>query len=410
MNYQLLQGDCIQVLRTLPAGSVHCCVTSPPYWGLRDYGAAGQIGMEPTLSEYIANMVAVFREVHRVLRDDGTLWLNLGDAYANDGKWGGETGGKQSYLPDSDRQRVGREKRSTGLPPKNLIGLPWRVAFALQDDGWVLRSDIIWHKPNPMPESVTDRPTKAHEYLFLLAKQERYYYDSEAIKEPSVTDDMRRPYGSQGAWQMDGRPIEQRHGGELRVSRSKTFARSNAVSEHIIPGQSAAQHRPDRTDVIDSPTRNKRSVWTVATRPYKEAHFATYPVELVQPCIQAGTSAHGCCAACGAPWVRVVEVESRPNWNGNGQQKHDGTYYRPNIGGGVGNDRRERHELGWEPSCACGAPVVPCTVLDPFNGAGTTGVAAIRLGRQYIGIDINPEYLDLAHKRLGRTQPALLAE
>jgi DNA modification methylase len=164
----ILQGDCIEVMRTLEAESVHCCVTSPPYWGLRDYGCAGQIGLERTPEEYTAKMVDVFREVWRVLRDDGSLWLNLGDSYANDGKWGGSTGGK--HVAALHGQPVGRTKTVTGLKPKDLVGIPWRIAFALQADGWYLRSDIIWSKPNPMPESVADRPTKAHEYIFLMAK------------------------------------------------------------------------------------------------------------------------------------------------------------------------------------------------------------------------------------------------
>lgn len=340
MSYQLLQGDCFSILRTLPAASVHCCVTSPPYWGLRDYGVDGQIGREPTFSDYIANLVNVFREVRRVLREDGTLWLNLGDAYANDSKWGGETGGKQSYLPDTDRRHVGREKRSTGLPAKSLIGIPWRVAFALQDDGWVLRSDIIWHKPNPMPESVEDRPTKSHEYIFLLAKSGTYYYDSDAVKEPAVTNDMRRPYGSPGSWQLDGRPSEQRHGGELRGKGGKNSFRGQGAERKGSTGPANRDGR-DMTNVGYGPNRNRRSVWTVATKPYPGSHFAVYPLELVQPCIMAGSPAGG-------------------------------------------------------------------TVLDPFNGSGTTGVAAISLGRQYIGIEINPDYIKLAEDRLGKTQPALL--
>jgi len=344
MTYQLLQGDCLSVLRTLPAASVHCCVTSPPYFGLRDYGHNGQIGMERTPAEYVAALVDVFREVRRVLRDDGTLWLNLGDSYANDKKWGGHTGGK--HVAELHGQAIGRSRRDTGLKPKDLIGIPWRVAFALQDDGWWLRSDIIWAKTNAMPESVQDRPTRAHEYMFLLAQRERYYYDAQAIAEPAQF------------WQ----------------GAAATFERSGPVSQHVLPGQSAAQHSPERAggkggrnsfrgrgaeregekgpanregrelaDVGYGPTRNKRSVWTVATRPYPEAHFATYPVELVQPCILAGSPAGG-------------------------------------------------------------------TVLDPFNGSGTTGVAAIGLGRQYIGIELNPAYRAMAERRLSTTQPALVGD
>lgn len=414
MNYQLLQGDCIQVLQTLPAASVHCVVTSPPYFGLRDYGHEGQIGLEQTPSEYVQKLVDVFREVRRVLRDDGTVWLNLGDSFANDGKWGGHTGGK--HVAELHGQAIGRAKRDTGLKPKDLIGIPWRVAFALQADGWWLRSDIIWAKPNGMPESVTDRPTRSHEYLFLLAKSERYYYDAQAIAEPA----------------------------QFWAGQAGTFERTGPVSQHVLPGQSAAQHRTERAkgkagknsfrgqgaeregatgpanrdgrdlpDVGYGPTRNKRSVWTVATRPYPEAHFATYPVELVQPCIMAGTSAHGCCAVCGAPWVRVVEREFIPQQDVRDPAKlAKGSNKGMDASNGWGDTPRgtvSTQTTGWEPSCTCSADVVPCSVLDPFNGAGSTGVAAIGLGRRYTGIDINPDYLDLAHERLGRTQPALFA-
>jgi DNA modification methylase len=427
MNYELLQGDCIEVLKTLPAASVHCVVTSPPYFGLRDYLVGGQIGLEHTVGEYVQKLVDVFREVRRVLRDDGVCWLNLGDSYAGSwGNYGGQnrgngsqreiTNGSQAHQKAYDGLEAWRPPTANpgdGLKPKDLIGVPWRVAFALQADGWWLRSDIIWHKPNPMPESVTDRPTKAHEYLFLLTKAERYYYDAQAIAEPAQN------------W----------------TGQAATFERTGPVSEHVLPGQSAAQHRPDRKPrtagnkthkyvteyedsdseehrtkagllkVADVPwtTRNRRSVWTVATLPFKEAHFATYPVALVKPCIMAGTSAHGCCSACGAPWVRVVEREVLPppdRINNNGFE-HDAM---TTHGEGAATLRNivERNTTGWEPSCTCGARVVPCTVLDPFNGSGTTGVAAIGLGREYIGIDLNPDYIKLAERRLNTTQPALL--
>ena len=254
--WRIIVGDCIESMRTLPAESVHTCVTSPPYFGLRDYGAAGQIGLESTPDEYVAKMVEVFREVRRVLRDDGTVWLNLGDSYANDGKWGGETGGKQAYLDDSNRKRVGRGKRTTGLKAKELVGIPWRVAFALRADGWYLRQDIIWSKPNPMPESVTDRCTKSHEYIFLLAKSRRYYFDHEAIKEPSVR-------GAAG---------------------SKFDSGKTAV--HQLNRSSKKNH-------IEDGTRHKRDVWTVTTKPFKGAHFATFPPDLIEPCILAGAPLGG---------------------------------------------------------------------------------------------------------------------
>lgn len=272
---QILQGDCRTVLPTLISGSVNCCVTSPPYFGLRDYGCDSQIGLEATPEDYVAQMVVVFREVRRVLRDDGTLWLNLGDSYSGSGKGGNPDEGKQATNAGSQTigvlygtGKTAREAAVTnvtrnvpGLAAKQLIGIPWRVAFALQADGWYLRQDIIWAKPNPMPESVLDRCTKAHEYIFLLSKSERYYFNADAISEPAIYGDPRRPYDSQGAWDMDGRPTEQRHGGELRKSWNDT--------------------------------RNKRSVWTVASAPYPGAHFATFPPELIKPCILAGCPKDG---------------------------------------------------------------------------------------------------------------------
>jgi len=259
-------GDCLASLKTMESESVNTCVTSPPYFGLRDYGVDGQIGLEETPEQYVAKLVEVFREVRRVLRDDGTLWLNLGDSYAGSGM------GAANY-PDcaSEKQKSnlgsttakGRGGMTYGLKPKDLIGIPWRVAFALQADGWYLRQDIIWHKPNPMPESVTDRCTKSHEYIFLLSKSQKYHYDNEAIKEPSTG-------GTKGA--------------------SASFKREDSKrGESICPNSPMPTHRPDRPDVFyDGDTRNKRSVWTVSTKPYSGAHFAVFPPDLIEPCILAG--------------------------------------------------------------------------------------------------------------------------
>ncbi len=253
---KLLIGDCRDLLKTLPSGSVHCCVTSPPYFGLRDYGVAGQIGLEQTPDEYVAEMVTVFREVRRVLRDDGTLWLNLGDSYAGSSIAGAPRVG---IVPGEGGKLQGRNRNGLGaidgLKHKDLIGIPWRVAFALQADGWYLRQDIIWHKPNPMPESVTDRCTKAHEYVFLLSKSARYYYDHEAIKEPAIAPGV-------------------------RVATPYT---ANAVGS-----TSTTPYNGNQKD-----TRNKRSVWTVNTQPYSGAHFATFPQKLIEPCILAGCPAGG---------------------------------------------------------------------------------------------------------------------
>ena len=239
---------------------VQTCVTSPPYFGLRDYGHPGQIGLEQTPEEYIAATVEVFRCVRDVLADDGTLWLNIGDSYVNDGKWGG-SGGKHVKALHGNTG-IGRTKVTTNLKPKDLIGIPWTLAFALRADGWYLRQDIIWHKPNPMPESVRDRCTKAHEYIFLLSKSERYYFDSEAMKDPATGN-------TSGA--------------------AASFKRKGSKREQAIPNQSVGTHREDREDVAYNETRNRRSVWTVATRPYKGAHFATFPPALIEPCILAGS-------------------------------------------------------------------------------------------------------------------------
>jgi len=264
-------GDCRDTMRQWAAEGVkvQTCVTSPPYFGLRDYGHEGQIGLEQTPEEYIAAMVEVFRCVRDVLADDGTLWLNLGDSYGAVGgntyagfneRWSG-TGGAGSKQ-DATLAGVTNRKINTGLKPKNLLGIPWRVALALQDDGWILRQDIIWHKPNPMPESVRDRCTKAHEYIFLLSKSERYFFDSEAMKEPAVGN---------------------------ASGSAASFKRNGSKREQTIPGQGYGTHRPEREDVSYNETRNRRSVWTVATRPYKGAHFATFPPALIEPCILAGS-------------------------------------------------------------------------------------------------------------------------
>jgi len=260
---RILTGDCIASMRTLPDASVNCCVTSPPYLGLRDYGHDGQIGLEPTPDAYVAKMVEVFREVRRVLRDDGTCWLNLGDSYAaNGGAHGGrddnQTGVGAKRTHDAGGGDQARRKVPGQLKPKDLIGIPWRVAFALQADGWWLRQDIIWAKPNPMPESVTDRCTKAHEYLFLLAKRERYYFDAKAITEPFADHRMGNPGG----------------GGQYSIGSGRND--SGALKTGLWNEDGLVKGR------------NRRSVWTVSTKPYKGAHFATFPPDLIEPCILAG--------------------------------------------------------------------------------------------------------------------------
>jgi len=268
-TYTLLQGHCLDVLKTLPEESVQTCITSPPYFGLRDYGCGGQIGLESTPEQFVQSLVDVFAEVHRVLKKDGTLWLNLGDSYVSKptGSLGNHTGAKHGFTENHKHQAAGfvrPDKTGFGLPEKNLIGIPWRVAFALQSYGWYLRQDIIWHKPNPMPESVTDRCTKAHEYIFLLSKSERYFYDIDSIREPHIhandhrNDGKRHTYSDSAKYnQVD--PVRQR-------------TKTDCVSFH-----------PNG--------KNKRSVWSVTTKPYKGAHFAVYPTELIRPCVLAGSRA-----------------------------------------------------------------------------------------------------------------------
>lgn len=280
----IYHGDNRVILPQLASGSIQCCVTSPPYFGLRSYiDDPNQIGLEQTPGAYVSELTGVFESVRRVLRQDGTLWCNLGDSYAtNPGNGrGGET--NDGGVP----HRSGADKTGCGLASKQLIGIPWRVAFALQDAGWYLRSDIIWAKGNPMPESVTDRPTKAHEYLFLLAKAERYYYDAAAIAERSVADDIRRPYTSAGAWALDGRPEEQRHGGKPRGKGGVNAFRGQGHFRESEQGPANRDGR-DMRDVGAGLTRNKRSVWNVNTQPFSGAHFAVFPEKLIEPCILAG--------------------------------------------------------------------------------------------------------------------------
>lgn len=264
----LYVGDALETLHCLPDGAAQMCVTSPPYWGLRDYGVEGQLGLEPTPEQYVERMVAVFREVRRVLRDDGTIWLNIGDTYSSGGRetqvrdtFRDAASGKQEYLNGT----AVRAKTPENCKPKDLVGIPWMLAFALRADGWYLRSDIIWAKPNPMPESVTDRPTKAHEYLFLLSKRERYWYDADAIREAHLPESLKRyEYGLNVSAPADG------------------YVNAGAANPRAIG------HAEKLADNINPLGRNKRTVWTIATEPYPEAHFATFPTALVTPCVLAG--------------------------------------------------------------------------------------------------------------------------
>ena len=371
--YQIIQGDCIEGMKTLPDESVHCVVTSPPYYGLRDYGTASweggdadcdhipqfkhrstrandsqssvgkygydgqnpiyknicgkcgavrvdqQIGLEDTPEAYVERLINVFREVRRILRQDGTVWLNLGDSY-----YATQRGGDSSTYKTTDEKRAkashdrfGDIRRNVVMPkylkPKDLIGIPWRVAFALQADGWWLRQDIIWHKPNPIPESVTDRCTKAHEYIFLLTKSERYYYDAEVVKEPFADSRNGNPNGA----------------GTYTIGSGRN---DNGALKTGVWNEDGSKTG-----------RNKRSVWTVPTRPYAEAHFAVFPPKLIEPCVLAGSPTNG-------------------------------------------------------------------VVFDPFTGSGTTAEVALKFGRSFIGTELNPKYVELIHKRLSHMTVSMFTE
>ena len=309
-KHQIILGDCIEGMKTLPDQCIHTCITSPPYFGLRSYnGGEQEIGIEDTVDEYVQSLVEVFREVKRILRDDGTLWLNLGDSYmsAKNVSPPPQTIGGQRGMP-TDGVVPGNRREQKGLKHKDLIGIPWRVAFALQADGWWLRQDIIWHKPNPMPESVEDRCTKSHEYIFLLSKNSHYYFDNQSIKEPTV-------------------------------GMGKTNIRfgGNKYGDSTDPKHATKSGNK----YTDSGLRNKRSVWTVNTKGYKGVHFATFPRDLIVPCVLAGSP----------------------------------------VGG---------------------------IVLDPFNGSGTTGVVSLNLGREYIGCELNPEYIKITETRIKDEVPNTL--
>ena len=356
MTAKILEGNVLETLKDLPACSVQCVVTSPPYYGLRDYGVEGQIGLEPTPEAYVEQLVNVFREVRRVLKDDGTLWLNLGDSYAGSGR--GPEGG---ISKGESFRELGEKKKpysSESIKPKDLIGIPWMVAFALRADGWYLRQDIIWNKPNPMPESVTDRPTKAHEYIFLLSKQARYFYDAEAVMETATG--------------YDGRKDVEYKGGAKDVSIGKhTRWKRKADGTGYGGDGTGFQNHSGYSNLANPFVRNRRSVWTVATEPYSGAHFATWPTALVEIMVRAGTSEKGACPSCGAQWQRVLE-KSEPE-------------PAPNT--------RTVSTVSWQPGCGCGCEPVPAVVLDLFAGSGTTLEVARRLGRSGVGVDLNFDYL-----------------
>lgn len=368
MKAEILLGDCRSTMAALPERRFHCCVTSPPYFGLRDYGVEGQIGMEPTPDDFVAAMVDVFRGVWRVLRDDGVAWLNLGDSYAGSGK-GGKPDNSPSVVGSTARMAANTREagmdRCYGLKPKDLIGVPWRVALALQADGWYLRDAIIWHKPSPMPGSQRDRCTTAYETIFQLTKNARYFFDLDAIAEPTTCDRMRGPAvhpcnDTNGNGGLSRRPIEQ--------------------------------------------TSAPRNVWKMASQGFSGAHFATFPIALPTRCIKASTSEKGCCPDCGAPWERITGRTKMRRERPNELTKRtgeDGTgNHCDNTVAGVLSKT-----LGWEPTCKCGCEgVEPCRVIDPFNGAGTSAIACRRLGVDYTGCELNPDYISMSYGRIRAEQ------
>ena len=428
-TWDILQGDSIEVMRGMEPESVHCCVTSPPYWGLRNYGVAGAYGLEPTLEEYIANMVTVFREVRRVLRKDGTLWLNLGDAYASNpsnGRGGGST------LDGGAPHLSGANRDGAGLKPKDLVGLPWRVAFALQADGWWLRSEIVWHKLNPMPESVTDRPTRAHEYVFLLSKSGSSTYwthrdgmgarqqpqpDYRYIHKDTGQELPELPPGMLGpGWKRINLWCGHDYfydADSIREPNSQgTVERYNAGPWHHEPRRYQDSEHGGAARQATLMGANKRTVWSIATQSYKGSHFATFPEKLIEPCILAGTSERGVCGVTGDPWERVVErrfmpqddVSAEKGVKGAGNQK---PMDASNGWEGFPRGTTDSITTGWRPTCDHDADPVPSVVLDPFCGSGTTGVVALRHGRSFIGIELNPEYIGMARKRIIGDAPLL---
>ena len=378
----LLKGDALEVLKTLAASSVQTIITSPPYFHLRNYGVAGQIGLEETPDLYVEKLVEIFREARRVLRDDGTLWVNMGDSYAGSGGAYHASTKNRGISNSANRSGFTELGKSSlyqtpaGFKPKDKYGIPWRVALALQADGWYLRQDIIWSKPDPLPEAVLDRPSTSHEYIFLFSKSENYFYDYLAVLEPVTGNAHNRGAGKN--------PKLQEY-----VDHEAGRSRANTDFQEKTHLPSAALER------------NRRSVWTISTAPYRGAHFATYPEELVEICILAGTSARGACPSCDAPWRRIVEKHT-PGKSYLPHQK-DELLQGKSRTSVIPKEYRKPTTLGWEPSCEHhyhALPPVPCVVLDPFVGSGTTVAVALRLGRSGIGIDLKDQYLDLARKRI----------
>lgn len=441
----------------LPDNSVQCIVTSPPYWGLRKYAGAqdlkweavpglgfddsnptkewiGAFGLEPSIAMYVAHSLVVLAECRRVLRPDGVIFWNLGDSYAsgkgtchNPGRGynslTGHVAKKENQAYPLNRGSV-TKLREDNLKPKDLCLIPARVALAAQEMGLWIRSDIIWAKPNPMPESCKDRPTDAYEHILMFTKSARYYWDADAVREASITGDPRRPYTSEGAWELDGRDAAQRHGGEMRDGFG--YKPKGSHSRGSGDGGPKARARAEEGKhkdwnektraILDH--RNLRNVWMFATQPYKGAHFATFPEELPRRCILAASSSYGACVQCGAPWRRITH---RPTPPASARSVHHGPDDGMVMGFGstgsrYGSGQKMQNWLdahppemkGWQPTCRCRGQrgrVKPCLILDPFAGSGTVGRVAVELNRRAVLLDL--AYHDHADRRTRRVQRTL---
>lgn len=428
---EIREGHRLDLLRSMRDSSLHCVVTSPPYWGLRDYGLKpirwptgwrGSHGLEPTVDLYVQHEVLIFREVRRVLRSDGTLWLNLGDTYAGGGLGGGGAfacdGIRMAAEPGSNKNVPGRNGArlvGNGIKTKELVGVPWRVAFGLQADGWYLRCDNVWNKPNPMPESVRDRPTRCHEYVFLFSKSKRYFYDLEAVKEPVSGTAHARSAAASPSSNGNRRPGVHPKAVKLPGINSRIF--QDRDPNHLPARKIRMNDSYSAAMVGLVSKRNLRSVWTIATAPYRGAHFATFPPKLIERCILAGTSEGGCCLQCGTPLERVM-ANGKPNLahqracGGDRNGNYAGKAMKDYAGAGAQNASEvkarilrgmvEKITVGWESRCGCSeAGEKPCVVLDPFGGSGTLGQVCKELGRDAILLELNSDYIGLARERCG---------